>query len=64
MWEHAVGLFESGPVDESRGVAFNLFNNMWMCNYVLWYPFDEAVADLKSRFTLRLRSPQGDDDEC
>ena len=38
--------FESGPVDESRGVAFNLFNNMWMCNYVLWYPWPSAVAEV------------------
>ena len=48
----------------SYGVSYNVYNNIWNTNYVLWYPFDEADADLKSRFTLRLRSPQDDDDAC
>ena len=50
--------------DMSYGVSYNVYNNIWNTNYVLWYPFDEADADLKSRFTLRLRSPQDDDDAC
>ena len=33
--------FESGDADGSGGVAFNLLNNMWLTNYILWYPWHQ-----------------------
>ena len=43
-----------GVPDMRQGVAFNVFNNIWNTNYVLWYPFDvEADKDLKARFSMR-----------
>jgi hypothetical protein len=36
------------------GVAYNVHNNLWNTNYVLWYPFDEADKDIKARFALHL----------
>ena len=38
-----------------QGVAYNVFNNIWNTNYVLWYPSDaEADKDFKARFSLQL----------
>ena len=31
----------STPPNTSAGFAFNLWNNAWGTNYVMWYPFDE-----------------------
>ena len=36
------------PVKHATGVAFNLHNNIWSTNYVMWY------ADFKTRFTAKL----------
>lgn len=42
----------TGPPDMSQGVHFNIFNNIWNTNYVLFYPFDSADANILSRFNL------------
>ena len=46
--------FESGPIGAAEaGVAFNLFNNMWLCNYVLWYPWQpQPGAEMVEPVTL------------
>jgi hypothetical protein len=38
--------------DMARGVHFNIVQNIWNTNYVLWYPFDEADQNIRSRFRL------------
>ena len=44
-----------GVPDMRLGLGYNVFNNIWNTNYVLWYPFDDADKDLKARFSLKLR---------
>jgi hypothetical protein len=39
----------------SDGASFCLANNVWGTNYVMWYPFVPAEADLKFRFKLVLK---------
>ena len=34
------------------GVAFNLFNNVWDCNWIFWYPFLEVDKDFRARFHI------------
>jgi hypothetical protein len=43
-----------GPVDMSKGFAFNLNNNIWGTNYVMWYPFDPEDADMLFRFRVKI----------
>jgi hypothetical protein len=40
--------------DPADGVSFNLMNNQYWTNYVLWYPYTEADATLRSRFEMVL----------
>ena len=48
------------PIKQAAGVAFNLHNNIWSTNYVMWYPFDnEEDSDFKAIFTAKL-TPQSD----
>lgn len=44
----------AAPPDPANGFAFNLHNNAWGTNYVMWYPFDEEDKDIafRMRFTL------------
>ena len=35
------------------GFAYNLWNNAWGTNYVMWYPFDAADRDLLFRLRLQ-----------
>ena len=50
----------STPPDTSAGFAFNLWNNAWGTNYVMYYPFDEASSrrpedrDMLFRFQLTI----------
>ena len=37
------------------GLGYNVFNNIWNTNYVLWYPFADEDKNLKARFSLRLQ---------
>ena len=40
--------------DMDGGIHFNIFQNLWNTNYVLWYPFREADRHLRSRFELEV----------
>ena len=40
------------PPDMSLGVHWNIFQNIWNTNYVLWYPYDDADRVTRSRFKL------------
>ncbi|XP_064634753.1 uncharacterized protein LOC135492306 [Lineus longissimus] len=40
--------------DAITGVSYNLFNNLWNLNYVLWYPFSKGDEDFKARFSINL----------
>ncbi len=42
------------PIDINnlKGVAFNIHNNIWNTNYPLWYPYLEEDKDFKSRYTM------------
>ncbi|BDA48441.1 hypothetical protein COCOBI_12-1200 [Coccomyxa sp. Obi] len=41
------------PPDMSKGVAFNLANNIWGTNYVMWQPYVEQGATMRFRFEIR-----------
>jgi len=36
------------------GVAFNIYNNVWETNYILWYPYLDSDSDFKARFVVDL----------
>ena len=38
--------------DVSKGFSFNIVNNIWGTNYVMWYPFLNEEASTKYRFSL------------
>jgi len=40
--------------DLSQGVHFNLFNNIWGTNYVMWYPFLDEDLNAQFRFIVNL----------
>ncbi|XP_033729575.1 uncharacterized protein LOC117318725 [Pecten maximus] len=44
------------PIAQSdvTGVSFNLYNNIWNTNYILWYPYLSQDQDFKARFQLNL----------
>ncbi|WAR01890.1 hypothetical protein MAR_008448 [Mya arenaria] len=37
---------------EITGFAFNLYNNMWDTNYILWYPYIQEDENFKARFQV------------
>lgn len=37
------------------GVAFNLVNNIWGTNYIMWYPYREKDATMRFRFELTVK---------
>ena len=42
------------PIKQVSGIAFNLHNNVWNCNYPFWYPFVDEDANFKATFTAML----------
>lgn len=32
------------------GFAFNIYNNIWDTNYIMWYPYHDRDADFRARF--------------
>ena len=40
--------------DVSEGFSFNLFNNLWGTNYIMWYPYQKGEESSMYRFTLTL----------
>ncbi|XP_048776556.1 uncharacterized protein LOC125680826 isoform X2 [Ostrea edulis] len=44
------------------GMAFNLYNNIWDTNYILWYPYHDGMnsskpGDFKARFQINFYVP-------
>ncbi len=40
--------------DMTKGMSFNLANNLWDTNYVLWQPYAPESANMKFRFILEM----------
>jgi len=40
------------PPDLTQGMSFNLYNNIWNTNYIMWYPFVDGDENLLFRFNL------------
>lgn len=40
--------------DPSQGFAFNLFNNIWGTNYIMWWPYADSERSSKFRYTILL----------
>lgn len=49
------------PISQNdiTGVAFNLYNNIWDTNYILWYPYHDGLnsSDFKARFQIKFYVP-------
>ena len=47
----------TGPPDMHGGTHFNILQNIWNTNYVMWYPFNDSDddADVRSRFSMQLQ---------
>ena len=39
--------------DMAEGVHWNIFQNIWNTNYVLWYPFEPEDRHTRSRFRMK-----------
>lgn len=40
--------------DTNKGFAFNIYNNIWGTNYIMWYPYLQDEASSKYRFRMTL----------
>ncbi|ESO95330.1 hypothetical protein LOTGIDRAFT_160458 [Lottia gigantea] len=40
------------PIQSISGVSYNIFNNVWDCNYIFWYPFLKQDSNSKYRFSI------------
>jgi len=38
--------------DPSNGFYFNLYNNVWGTNWIMWYPYKEEDANIQYRFQI------------
>lgn len=38
----------------TQGMSFNLANNLWGTNYIMWQPYNAADAVLQFRFVLEV----------
>ena len=47
--------YNAAPVDPLEGAAFNLHNNLYDTNYVLWYPWRPADATGRFRFHVAVQ---------
>eukprot|EP01116_Phalansterium_solitarium_P008699 TRINITY_DN22658_c0_g1_i1.p1 TRINITY_DN22658_c0_g1~~TRINITY_DN22658_c0_g1_i1.p1 ORF type:complete len:757 (+),score=184.44 TRINITY_DN22658_c0_g1_i1:92-2362(+) len=45
--------FTNAEPDMNRGMSFNLFNNLYGTNYIMWYPFHPEDSSSQFRFRLR-----------
>lgn len=43
-----------GSVGSPDAVHYNLYNNLWGTNYIMWYPFIKEDKDSKFRFLIQL----------
>eukprot|EP00912_Choanoflagellata_sp_UC4_P002007 UC4_evm4s1289 len=39
-------------INPQDGLSFNLFNNLYYTNYILWYPFNKSDNIMRFRFTI------------
>ena len=46
------------PPDMSQGVSFNLANNIWGTNYIMWQPYSPEAAQMRFRFVLQVADLQ------
>lgn len=44
--------------DLAKGVAFNLANNIWGTNYIMWQPYVHEGATMRFRFQIRAERAQ------
>lgn len=42
--------------DVSKGFGFNIYNNLWGTNYIMWYPYQRGEESSKYRFKMTLPS--------
>eukprot|EP00123_Amoebidium_parasiticum_P011468 comp20732_c0_seq1/m.27111 comp20732_c0_seq1/g.27111 ORF comp20732_c0_seq1/g.27111 comp20732_c0_seq1/m.27111 type:complete len:818 (-) comp20732_c0_seq1:638-3091(-) len=54
---HPYGFLLPAPISplqptDINGMAFNLFNNVWNTNYILFYPFLKEERNMKFRFNI------------
>ena len=56
-----IPLFEAGTPDDTAGIAYNLFNNGWLCNYVIWCGNFDILLDHFSRIVRSIPSHRADD---
>ena len=40
--------------DLSKGIAYNLANNIWGTNYVMWQPYEQEQERMRFRFLLQM----------
>lgn len=40
--------------DMTKGMSFNLANNIWGTNYVMWQPYSAESANMRFRFILEM----------
>lgn len=45
----------TAPPNMTAGVHYNIHQNIWNTNYVLFYPFDPADHNIRSRFEINLK---------
>ena len=48
--------FNDAPPNPLDGAAFNLHNNLWSTNYILWYPWRAADANSRFRFHFEVQA--------
>lgn len=39
--------------DLAEGMSFNLANNIWGTNYIMWQPYSDVGASMRFRFEIR-----------
>ena len=51
--ESVILIKQQEPAEDVRGVAFNLWNNAWSTNYMFFYPYHKADADISYDFSVQ-----------
>ena len=59
-WVWPANWSESNGAHDMGSASFNLFNNLWGCNYIYWYPWrnrsaaeDDAAMAFRWRLAMR-----------
>lgn len=42
------------PPDMSKGISFNLANNIWGTNYIMWQPYASESGTMRFRFSIEV----------